>query len=210
MRFVNRCIGTQNRSIFNLSCPRHCFSLSLVLACSCSPKNLRARACRVLPKGGRGLSFAPIRGLVMGSGRWLGCRFGRGVHWGIHLHGGGVVGSFGLGLRGLLGLRLGFRLSWLGGRLGLRVRVRFGVRLLFGLGGLLTCSCSVLLLPRGHCCSMTGIQQMPLNPKHLLLTWVFHAHSPPRPPPPHNRGYNPRVETIGVGHIHLFTKHGVR
>ena len=61
---------------------------------------LRAGACRVLPKGCRGLGFAPIRGLGMGLGRWLGCRFGRGLRYGIHLHGGGLVGSFGLGLRG--------------------------------------------------------------------------------------------------------------
>ena len=73
--------------------------------------NLRAGACRDLPKGGRGLVFAPIRGLVMGLGRWLGCRFGRGVRWGIHLYGCGLTGSFGLGLRGLLSLKLGFRLS---------------------------------------------------------------------------------------------------
>ena len=49
---------------------------------------------------------------------------------------------------------------------------------------------------------------MPLNPKHLLFPWVFHPHSPPRPC--HNRGYDPRVDTIGVGHIHLLTKQGVR
>ena len=46
---------------------------------------------------------------------------------------------------------------------------------------------------------------MPLNPKHLLFPWVFHPDSPP-PAPPHNRGHNPRVDTIGVGHIHLLTK----
>ena len=169
--------------------------------------HLRAVACRVLPKGGRGLGFAPIRGLVIGLGRWLGCRFGRGVRWGIQLHGGGLRGSFGLALRGQLSLRLGFRLRWLGGRLGRRVSVRFGVRLLFGLGGLLTCSSSLLLLPMGHCYNMRGIQQMPLNPKHVLFPWVFHPHSPPRTP--HNRGYKPWVETIGVGHIHPFTKQGV-
>ena len=53
----------------------------------------------------------------MGLGRGLGCGFGRGVRWGIHLHGGGLRGSFGLGLRGLLSPTLGFRLGWLGGRL---------------------------------------------------------------------------------------------
>ena len=85
--------------------------------------NLSAGACRVLPKGGRGLGFAAMRGLVRGLGRWLGCRLGRGLRWGIHLHGGGIRSSFGLGLRGLLSLSLGFRVSWLGGRLGWRVIV---------------------------------------------------------------------------------------
>ena len=88
---------------------------------------------------------------------------------------------FGLGLRGLLSLRLGFRPSWLGGRLSWRVGVPFAVGLLFGLGGLLTCSCSLLLLPMGHC--MRGIQQMPLNPKVLLFPSVFHPDSPPPPLP---------------------------
>ena len=49
---------------------------------------------------------------------------------------------------------------------------------------------------------------MPLNPKHLLFTWVFHPHS--SPPPRHNGRHNPRVETIGVGHKNLCTKQGVR
>ena len=49
---------------------------------------------------------------------------------------------------------------------------------------------------------------MPLNLKHLLFPWVFHPHSPPRPPD--NRGYNLRVDTIGLGHIHVFTKQGVK
>ena len=199
---MNRCTGTQKASIFPvLACP--CLSLLVHAAL-----HLGAGACQVLPKGGRGLGFAPIRGLRMGLGRWLGCGFGRGVCFGIHLHGGGLRGSFGLGLRGLRSLRIGFRLGWLGGRLTRRVSVRFGVRLLLGLGGLLTCNCSLLLLPRGHCCSMRGIQHMPLNPKHLLFPWVFHSHSPPLPR--RNRGYNPRVDTIGVGHIHLFTKQGVK
>ena len=48
---------------------------------------------------------------------------------------------------------------------------------------------------------------MPLNPKHLLFPWVFHSHSPR---PPHNRSYNPRVDTIGVAHKNLCTKQGVR
>ena len=41
--------------------------------------NLRAGASRVLPKGARGLGFAPIRGLGMGLGRGLGWGFGRGL-----------------------------------------------------------------------------------------------------------------------------------
>ena len=134
--------------------------------------NLRAEACWVLPKGGRSLGFTPIRGVGMGLGRWLGCGFGEELRWGIHLHGGGLRGSFGLGLRGLLSLRLGFRLTWLGGRLSRRVSVRFAGRLLFGDGGLLNCRCSLLLLPMVDCCSMRGILQMPLNPKHLLFPWV--------------------------------------
>ena len=68
--------------------------------------DLKAGACQVLPKGVRGLGFAPIRGLGMGLGRGLGSWFGRGLRWGIHLHGGGLRGSFGLGLRGLLSLGL--------------------------------------------------------------------------------------------------------
>ena len=76
-------------------------SIFLVLACPClsllvhAALHLRAGVCWVLPKGGRGLGFAPIRGLGMGLGRWLGCGFGRGVGWGIHLHGGGLRGSLG-------------------------------------------------------------------------------------------------------------------
>ena len=52
-------------------------SMFRVLACPClsllvhAALHLRAGACRVLPKGGRGLRFAPIRGLGMGFGRWL-------------------------------------------------------------------------------------------------------------------------------------------
>ena len=168
-------------SIFPVHCTAFLCPLSLLVLAAL---NLRAGVYRVLPKVGRGLGFACIRGLVMGLGRWLGCRFGRGVRWGIHLHGCGLMGSFGLGMRGLLSLRLGFMLSWLRGRLSRQVRVPFGVRLLFALGGLLTCRCSLLLLPVGHWCSMRGIQQIPLNPKHLLFPWVFHPHSPPRPPPP--------------------------
>ena len=49
---------------------------------------------------------------------------------------------------------------------------------------------------------------MPLNPKHLPFPWVFHPHTPPRPPP--KPRLQPRVDTIGVGHIHLFTKQVVR
>ena len=177
----------------------------LVLACPClsllvhAALHLRVGACWVLPKGGRGLGFAPIRGLGMGLGRWLGCGYGRGVRWGIHLHGGGPRGTFGLGLRGLLSLRLGFRFGLLGGRLSRRVIVRLGIRLLFGLGGLLTCSCSLLLLSMGHSCSMRGIQQMPLNPKHLLFPWVFHPHSPPvprrNPPQPPGTHHRCRAHT---------------
>ena len=144
--------------------------------------NLWVGACRVLPKGGRGLGFAPIRGLGMGLGKWLGCGFGRGLHWGIHLHGGGLRGSFELGLRGLLSLRLRFRLSWLGGRLSRRVSVRFGVRLLYGLGGLLTCSCSLLLLPMGHYYSMRGIKQMPPT-RNISFSPGCSIHTlPPAPP----------------------------
>ena len=91
---------------------------------------------------------------------------------------------------------LGSGFGWLGGRLSRRVSVRFGVRLLFGLGLGLGGPVSLLLLPMGHCCSMRGIQQMPLNPKHLLFPWVLHPHLiPPAMPPPrlqppgrHNRG----------------------
>ena len=83
-------------------------SIFLVLACASlslqvhAALHLKAGACWVLPKGGRGLGFTSIRGLGMGWGWWFGCGFGRGVRWGIHLHGGGLRGSFGLGLRGLL------------------------------------------------------------------------------------------------------------
>ena len=59
--------------------------------------NLKAGACRVLPKGGGGLGFGPIPGRVMGLGKWLGCRFGRELRWGIHLHGGGLGAALGLG-----------------------------------------------------------------------------------------------------------------
>ena len=85
-------------------------SIFPVLVCPClsllvhAALHLRDGACRVLPKGGRGLGFAPIHGLGMGSGRWLGRAFGRGVRWSIHLHRGGLGGSFGFGLRGLLSL----------------------------------------------------------------------------------------------------------
>ena len=120
--------------------------------------------------------------------------------------GGGLRGSFGLRLRGSLSLRLALKLSCLGGPLSRRFSVRFRVRLLFGLASLLTCSCSLLLLPMGHCSGMRGIQQMPLNPRHFLLPLVFHPRSPPRLP--NNRDYNPKVDTIRVGHINLFTKHG--
>ena len=126
-------------------------AIFLVLACPClsllvhATLHLKDGACRVLPKGGRGLGFSPIWGLGMGLGRWLGCGFGRGVRWGIHFHGGGLRGSFGPGLRGPLSLRLGFRFGWLGGRLSRWVSVRVRVRLVFGLGGLLTCSYSLLL-----------------------------------------------------------------
>ena len=117
------------------------FPLSLLVLAAL---NLRAGACLVLPKGGRGLCFAPIRGLGMGLGRGLGEGFSRGFHSGIHLHGAGLRGSFGLGLGGLLSLRLGIRICGLGGRLSRRVSVRFGDRLLFGLGGLFSRSCNLL------------------------------------------------------------------
>ena len=64
-------------------------SIFLVLACPClsllvhAALHLRARACWVLPNGGRGLGFASIRGLGMSLGKWLGCGFGRGVRWSI-------------------------------------------------------------------------------------------------------------------------------
>ena len=62
-------------------CPVHFtdFLCPLSLLVLAAP-NLRAGACQFLSKGGRGLGIAPIRGLIMGLGRWLGCRFGRGVH----------------------------------------------------------------------------------------------------------------------------------
>ena len=168
-------------SIFRVHCTTFFCPLSLLVLAAMNP---RAGACRVLPKGGPvGLGFAPIRGVVMYLGRWEGCWSGPGVGSGIHLHGCGLRGSFGLGPRGLLSPGLGFKLSRLGGQVSQRVSVWFGVRLLFGLGGLLTWSCSLLLLLMGHCCSMRGMQQIPLHPKHLLFPWVFHPHSPPPPPP---------------------------
>ena len=96
-------------SIFLVHCTVFLCPLSLLVLAAL---NLKAEACRVRPKGGCGLRCAPIRGLVIGWGRWMGYQFGRGVRWGIHLHGCGLGGSFGLGLRGLFRLRLGFRLSW--------------------------------------------------------------------------------------------------
>ena len=127
-------------------------SIFLVLACPClsllvhAALHLRAGACWVLPNGGRGLGFAPIRGLGMGLGRWLGCGFGRGVRWGIHLHGGGLRGSFGLGLRGLLSLRLGFRFGWLG--VGSASRLASGLGLAFFLA-----LAAFLLAAAAFCCS---------------------------------------------------------
>ena len=106
---------------------------------------------RIIPKRGCGLGFALIRGLSMGLGIGFGGGFGRGLRSAIHLHGGGLRGSFGPGLRGLFSLRVGVRLCGLGRRLSRRVSVGFGVRLRFGLGGLVRCSCSVLLLPTGRC-----------------------------------------------------------
>ena len=56
-------------------------SIFLVLACAClsllvhAALHLRAGACWVLPKGGRGLGFTSIRGRGMGLGRWFGCGF---------------------------------------------------------------------------------------------------------------------------------------
>ena len=88
--------------------------LSLLVHAALHP---RVQACRVLPKGGHALGFAPIRGLGMGSGRWLGLGFSRGLRWGIHLHGGRLTGGFGVGPRGLLSPRLGLKLCGLGGRL---------------------------------------------------------------------------------------------
>ena len=41
--------------------------------------HLSVAACQVLPKGGRGLGFAPIRGPGMDLGRGLGCGSGRGL-----------------------------------------------------------------------------------------------------------------------------------
>ena len=105
-----KCTGTQKllnfQSVLYMYFTAFLCPLSLLVLAAL---NLRAGACRVLPKGGRGLGFAPIRGLGMGLGRWLGCGFGRGLRRGIHLHGGGLRGSFGLGLRGLLSLKLGFQ-----------------------------------------------------------------------------------------------------
>ena len=69
------------------------------------------------------------------------------------------------------------RLWGLGGRLSRQGDVHFRVRVLFGLLG----SSRFLLLPMGHCYGMRGIQNMPLNPKHLLFCWVFHPDSPPSP-----------------------------
>ena len=118
---IHRHTGVSQFSIFLVICTTFFCPLSLLVFAAL---NLRARACRVLPKGGCGLGFAPIRGLIMCLGRWLGCWFGGGVRWGIHLHGCGLRGSFALGLRCPLSLRLGFRLSWLGGLLSRGVSVR--------------------------------------------------------------------------------------
>ena len=173
-------------------------SLSLLVLAAL---HLRAGAGRVLPKGGRGLGFAPIRGLGMGLGRGLGWRFGRGLRWGTHLHGGRLRGGFGLGLGGLLSLKLGVRLCELGARLSQRVTVRFGVRLLFGLGGLLRCSNAPngSLLKHGR--HTTDASQHETSP--------FPPGVPPTVSPPHNRGDNPRVDTFGVGHKNPCTKQGV-
>ena len=48
------------------SCTAFLCPLSLLVLAAL---NLRAGECRVPPKGGRGLGFAPIRGLSMGLGR---------------------------------------------------------------------------------------------------------------------------------------------
>ena len=51
-------------------------SIFLVLACPClswlvhAALHFRAGVCWVLPKGGRGLAFASIRGLGMDLGKW--------------------------------------------------------------------------------------------------------------------------------------------
>ena len=93
-------------------CPVHFTAFLCRLSLLVIPAlSLRAGACQVLPKWGRGLDFVPIWGPGMDLGRWLGCRFGRRLRWGIYLHEDGLRGSFGLGVRGLLRLRLGFRLS---------------------------------------------------------------------------------------------------
>ena len=58
-------------------------SIFLVLACPClslrvhAALHLRAWACWVLPKGGRGSGLTSIRGLGMGLGWWFGCEVGQ-------------------------------------------------------------------------------------------------------------------------------------
>ena len=62
--------------------------------------HLKAEAYRVLLKGVRGLGFAPNQGLGMSLGKGLGWGLGRGWRWGIDLHGGCLMGGFGLGRGG--------------------------------------------------------------------------------------------------------------
>ena len=155
--FMNSCTGTQK------SLKLQSFLYLLVLACPCwfmPPWGLLGP-----PKGGPWPGFHLHLGPGHGFGQlfwlWLWPRgaLGHPPPWWR------PEGQLWARAEGLLSLRLGFRFGWLGGRLSRRVSVRFGVRLLFGLGGL----GSLLVLPMGHCCSMRGIQQMPLNPKYLLF-----------------------------------------
>ena len=108
-----------------------------------------------LEEGDEGDEFCPYPGHEHGLGQGVGLGVGRGLRWGNHFHGGCRRSGFRLGQGGLLStFGVGLCGLW-GGRLSRRVNVRSKVSLLFGLLGNNT---SLILLPMGHCCGITGIQ----------------------------------------------------
>ena len=176
----------------------------LVLACSFRPTP-QYGACRVLPKGGRGLGFAPNRGLGMGLGRWLGCGLGPGVRSGMHLHGGSLRAVTHWEQQKAAAADKKAAKKKPKPKSDAEPPAKPAPK---PAKPRPKPEAEQAPQPEPKVGSMRCIQKMPLNPKHLLFPWVFHPHSAPLPR--RNRGYDPRVDTTGVGHIHLFSKQGVR